>query len=58
MSRIVAHRVFALSQIKLMDSNIALDQTMGSVEYDVVQLPLNETVKKTFFFNEVSPTFR
>ena len=37
-----------------MDSNITVDETYGTVEFDVENLPLNKRVRKCFLFNEVS----
>lgn len=38
-----------------MDANYAIDEQMGSVEFDVGQIPMEQTVLKTFSFNEVNP---
>ena len=36
-----------------MDSNYAMDEVYGVVEFEISSLPLNTAVKKTFRFNEV-----
>ena len=36
-----------------MDSNYGADETYGTVEFDVTNLPLDEPLRKTFLFNEV-----
>uniref|UniRef100_H2Z676 Phospholipase A2 n=1 Tax=Ciona savignyi TaxID=51511 RepID=H2Z676_CIOSA len=42
------------AEINLMDANYAVDEKLGSVEFDVSTIPLEETVFKTFSFNETS----
>nr|XP_039269364.1 cytosolic phospholipase A2-like isoform X2 [Styela clava] len=43
-----------IAHITLMDSNYALDETIGAVEFDLSKVPMDETLKKTFNFFETS----
>nr|CAB3264920.1 cytosolic phospholipase A2 [Phallusia mammillata] len=43
-----------VADIRLMDANYSIDEQMGSVEFDVGPIPLEQTVSKTFSFNETS----
>nr|XP_018669042.1 cytosolic phospholipase A2 isoform X2 [Ciona intestinalis] len=42
------------AEINLMDANYAVDEKLGCVEFDVSKIPRDETVLKTFSFNETS----
>ncbi|XP_076822439.1 cytosolic phospholipase A2-like isoform X2 [Clavelina lepadiformis] len=44
----------ALAEITLMDSNTLINESMGSVNFELSSLNTNETVTKTFDFNETS----
>ena len=48
----VMYRIYV--QITLMDSNVTVDETYGTVEIDINQIPLDKLIVKTFRFKEVN----